>query len=262
MKPRYTVVYRTCECVSSVHSAARPFGLSKPELARACFESLRQAMGDRPCHWIVVGDRLDEGAIRWYHGRGAQHLPSPPGNDASLRTCLRAALEAEPEDWIYFCEDDYLHRANAFDEIQALIEGLPALLDTRHHSWWRRALIGDPASRMPLLFLPDYPDRYLPRRREPGLLFHSERGHWREVRNLTFSVLLQGRSLRRLAPLFERAATGARDKWLSRRLCGRWPFTGPCIALSPLPGLSTHMHDGAMTPLVDWEAELRRLRQG
>ncbi len=30
------------------------------------------------------------------------------------------------------------------------------------------------------------------------------------------------------------------------------------LCISPLPGLSTHLHEGVMSPLIDWKAEAAR----
>lgn len=259
MTPHFLVIWRTCECVGSVHTASRPFGLAKKELARTCFESLHRAATGHTVEWVVVGDRLEEDSQRWYAERGCRLVSCAPGNDGSLLECFRQADAVDPKTWIYFCEDDYLHLPSTFAEIETLIHHLPGLLRSQHSSRWRRLMIGDAADRQPVLFLPDYPDRYQSERREPSLLFLTGNRHWREVRNITFSFVLQGAVYHSLAPRLRSAAIGARDKWLGRQLFGRWPGRGPCVGLSPLPGLSTHMHDGVMTPLVDWTQTLAEL---
>jgi hypothetical protein len=54
--------------------------------------------------------------------------------------------------------------------------------------------------------------------------------------------------------IFKKASVGANDGYLSKALYGEKNFSGKILCLSPLPGLSTHMHTDTMTPLTDWEA--------
>ena len=49
------------------------------------------------------------------------------------------------------------------------------------------------------------------------------------------------------------SAIGPSDSILSEKIYGRFFFRKKAICLSPIKGLSTHMTEGVMTPLIDWE---------
>jgi len=40
---------------------------------------------------------------------------------------------------------------------------------------------------------------------------------------------------------------------LSEKIYGRIIFNNKALCVSPIKGLSTHMTEGVMTPLIDWE---------
>ena len=50
------------------------------------------------------------------------------------------------------------------------------------------------------------------------------------------------------------SSIGPSDAKLSEKVYGRLFFYNKAICISPLRGLSTHMTEGVMTPLVDWES--------
>ncbi|MGB5359703.1 MAG: hypothetical protein WBN27_07145 [Eudoraea sp.] len=52
---------------------------------------------------------------------------------------------------------------------------------------------------------------------------------------------------------------GNADRVISRKLFGRfgYGFWSSSVCFSPIPGLSTHMHQDTMTPLVNWEKLIR-----
>ena len=109
--------------------------------------------------------------------------------------------------------------------------------------------------RKPLILHPaDYPDRYKHDQLTLSFLFRTPLNHWRQIGNATFTLLAEAKTFKRYRSAFLRSARGADDDYLSHWVLERLPYRGRALCLSPIPGVATHMHDGVMTPLVDWEA--------
>jgi len=102
----------------------------------------------------------------------------------------------------------------------------------------------------------DYPDRYKPSKRFLTLLFLSKHCHWRHVHNTTFTFLTQTQSVERFHEILLKSSQGANDSYLSRNIFGKYNFRNRALCLSPIPGVATHMHQGTMTPTVEWEKVL------
>lgn len=254
-EPRFNVIFRACDLVLAVNGAPRPFGFDKRTLVQVCFDSLHKALQAVPHTITVLGDKLSPEITHFFESFPDVHLLHGNfGNEASLRETFRLA-DAVPEDeWIYFCEDDYLHVPHAFECIRDLILNGPSRSMQYRPRIRSFASFINPARQDLVIFPPDYPDRYLGKNRRFSLLFHGDRWHWRQVSNTTFTLLLKGSTFRRYRQLLEKSAKGANDAHLSRRMFGRYHFLGRTLCLSPIPGLSTHMHQSTMTPVVDWES--------
>lgn len=262
--PFYRVIFRTCDRVSSVHAVPRPFGLDKKALIRLSFLSLYESIKHFPHEITVVGDALSEETLQFF-----KRFPvtlnnhAPLGNDASIRETVRLATEAKDDDWVYFCEDDYLHVPDCFSKVNEIIEIKDAVLATKPASKLARFFLRGNLSDRPItLFLPDYPDRYFPTERKPSLIFKAPSSHWRQTTNTTFSYLTQARWVKKFQPVFLKASVGANDGYLSRRLYSPnlyldFLMQNRGLCLSPIPGLSTHTHEGTMTPSVDWESLIK-----
>ncbi len=126
--------------------------------------------------------------------------------------------------------------------------------------WWR--LLAGPLERAALcVFLPDYPSRYRAKYRRPSLLFHSRYCHWRQVTHTTWSFISQARQLKRHLRLLERFARTVDDRHMSERVYGGLWLRGRSLCVSPIPGLASHMHEGTMSVVGDWETLCNRYRQ-
>ena len=66
--------------------------------------------------------------------------------------------------------------------------------------------------------------------------------------------------MKRYKKILLRSSIGADDGVLSRRLFAGLIFGEKALCLSPIPGVSTHMHTEVMTPLVDWEKTIREVQ--
>jgi hypothetical protein len=256
------VIFRTCDRVLNLHSKGRPFDLDKGSIIRACFNSLFESLEgfDHSIH--VLGDRLSAEITAFFNTYPVTLTNSELGNDESIRQSLSRAYERPDDEWVYLCEDDYLHVPETFRVIRDLVDNRHSVLRTRPTTPFLGFIANHrltPPNKAPLFIHPaDYPDRYLPRKRRYSLLFLAELAHWRQISNTTFTLLAEAGTFKRFRKQFDRSASGAKDGYLSRKVFGTGSFAGRALCVSPIPGLSTHMHEGTMTPFVDWEAVYHR----
>jgi tetratricopeptide (TPR) repeat protein len=245
---RYHIIFRVCEDVYSLNTTLRnipdrrPFGLDKTALIDCCFESLVQSLksSNIPHELWVVGDRLTSQRIDFFKRFTTRLILGNFGNDDSLRKTYEIAATVPSGDWIYFCEDDYLHRNEAFSFIDDLI-------------LHRESYLGSLNKYDLFIYPPDYPDRYLQPDPMVGsisrnMIVHSRYCHWRQIPSTTFTFLCSSDSMKKFKNELEYCATGANDQALTRLVYSN------SLCISPIPALSTHMHENAMSPVVDWNA--------
>jgi hypothetical protein len=249
---KYRVVFRVCEIVDAVNQLPRPWNLDKRRTIQLAFRSLLASLEAASVDYsiYVVEDGISN-ELRAELAEAADGMISTDerGVCASLAKSYEVALGFADEDWVYFCEDDYLHRAVCMEYIDELLSGG----DTYLKNSAQRLLFVHPA---------DYPDRY--RNPDPFTgqaegryaVFCSGRCHWREVPSATYTWLVQVGTLRAQWALFRdnldhHARFGTGDQYLGEAIFAR----PDALCLSPMPSLSTHLHEGVMSPLVNWRAE-------
>jgi hypothetical protein len=251
--PVIHIIFRACDLVNAVNKQPRPFNYSKAELIKICFKSLYAAAQSVPHTITVLGDKLSDEMIDFFTAYNITFSNGNYGNDESIRQSLYAALKLENDnDWVYFCEDDYLHKPETFLYIANLIEAQGKI----HPGKRRLRLLSSVLyfSKPGIAIHPtDYPDRYWPKDRSQHFIFHTGDCHWRQVANTTFTFLLQVRDVKKYRSVIKRASVNANDAYLSKALYGKSHFFGKLLCLSPLPGLTAHMHINTMPPLVNWE---------
>lgn len=260
-KRKYNIIFRACDIVYAVNKNPRPFNLEKGQLIKLCFLSLIESLKDFDFKIIVIGDKLSEEMIAFFNCFEVELHLGNFGNDASFREALKVASKIPNDEWIYFCEDDYLQVSHAFEFIDHFLEERDSLFNQKKKFF---NLFPDVILKDKDLFIfpPDYPDRYDPGNRKSALILFSNDCHWRQVRNITFTFLTKSSTIKKHLALFKKASFNARegsmgnaDRKISRSLFGKLGFSFRTSAecFSPIPGLSTHMHRDTMTPLVDWE---------
>ena len=260
-KRKYNIILRACDIVNAVNKNPRPFNLEKGQLIKLCFLSLVESLKDLDFKIIVVGDKLSEEMIAFFnHFKVELHLGNF-GNDASFRETLKIAATIPNDEWIYFCEDDYLHVPHAFVFIDHFLDERETLFKQKKKffSLFREENLKD---KDLFIFPPDYPDRYDAGNRKSSLILFSNDCHWTRVSNITLTFLTKSSTIKKHSALFKKASGKARagssgnaDRVISRRLFGGFGFgfLSSSVCFSPIPGLSTHMHRDTMTPLVDWK---------
>jgi len=261
--PKYNIIFRTCDAVRAIHGS-RPFDLDKRTLIKICFLSLIESVKGFPHTIHILGDKLSP-EIQSFFGRFVERNENVTlsndnyGNDESIRQSISRALSFPDDEWVYFCEDDYLHQPHAFTWIDELIRSRYEVLSFRPGRKSLRLLFRD-VEKKPLFIHPaDYPDRYHANHRQFSLIFLTKYNHWRQISSTTFTFLGEVKSLKKYRkPLWE-SAKGAQDDYLSHHLLSHVLFLGRGLCVSPIPGLATHLTEGVMTPLVDWDGLVRRL---
>jgi len=207
--------------------------------------------------FIVIGDDLSQELLSFFGAFDDVVVDNAELGSAakSLQKQIHYAQQASDNEWVYMCEDDYLHVQFAFTYISEFIENSERYLSTSGEKKnYVNRVIGDLGSAPLIIHTPDYPDRYDPPWKRFSFIFLSKYCHWRQVTNTTHTFLLQGKTVRKFEKHIKASAVGPSDSKLSERVYGRLFFWNKALCVSPIRGLSTHMTEGVMTPLVDWKS--------
>ena len=163
------------------------------------------------------------------------------GNSPSYRKTLELAVALPPGGLVYFAEDDYLYRADAFEKLLAAFEQLPGI---------------------DYVTLFDHNDRYIRHddsRRGYSRVYLAGGTHWRTVESTCMTFGARVARLKADAWI-HRVGTlpkTPRDRPIWRLTQGQkwyfWKFPKRTL-ISPMPSMATHMDPGGLAPNVDWEA--------
>jgi hypothetical protein len=250
---KINVIFRACDKVNAVNKQPRPFGLEKDELIKICFKSLYASIQQVPHTITVLGDKLSAGMMSFFSDYDVNLSNGDYGNDASIRKSLETALRfSNDEEWIYFCEDDYLHRPETFLYIANLINEQSNVYPGKRSLGLLSSIIYFAKPNL-AIFPSDYPDRYWPKDRTQHYIFHTRDCHWRQVANTTFTFLMQVKDVKKYKQTILSASKNANDGYLSKTIFGKHHFVGKLLCLSPMPGLTAHMHVNTLPPLVNWK---------
>lgn len=267
-QPKINIIFRSCDLVNAVNKAPRPFNLNKKTLIKICFKSLYNNLPNINCKIIVLGDNLSTEMREFFLGHNIKLLEGVYGNDDSIRETIKIALDLNDDEWVYFCEDDYLHTPSFFDKISTLIREkesitpgkikLKKLLRKRYLTLMSfKRYINKPEL---VIFPCDYPDRYLNNSLEKSFIFKTSNHHWRQVSSTTFTFLMKVSELKKYKKNLLKSAFRANDHYLSKVLYGKSFFFNKMLCVSPIPSLSCHMHTETMSPLQDWEKIVNQLK--
>ncbi len=256
MPIKYHILFRACDRVESVHNIARPFGLSKLQIIKLCFYSIYQSVNNYEYQFTIIGDQLSKELIDFFKGFKNVLIQNESlgGAGQSLKKQIDIAMKVPDNEWIYMCEDDYLHTPYAFKYLSEFIENKEKYLQTsgRKRNYINR-IVGDLKNKPLVIHPPDYPDRYEPPWKRFSYIFISKYSHWRQISNTTHTFLLKSSTLKKFEKSIRSSAIGPSDSKLSEKVYGRIFFKNKALCVSPIKGLSTHMTEGVMTPLVNWD---------
>lgn len=256
MSVRYNILFRACDKVESVHNASRVFGLNKIQTIKVSFYSMYQALQVEQYKFTVIGDDLSLELLDFFKKFDDVIVENNKLGSAakSLQRQIDMALKIPDNEWVYMCEDDYLHTPYAFRYLSEFIKNKEKYLKTSGEKKnYINRIIGNLSNTPLIIHTPDYPDRYDPPWKRLSFIFLSKYCHWRQISNTTHTFLLESRTIKKFEKHIKASAVGPSDSKLSENVYGRLFFKNKTLCVSPIKGLSTHMTENVMTPLVDWE---------
>ena len=256
MSVKYNILLRACDKVESVHKVKRPFNLNKLQTIKVSFYSMYQSLQGSQYQITIIGDDLSSELLDFFKTFDDVIIDNDKLGSAakSLQKQIDIALNIPDDEWVYMCEDDYLHTPYAFQHLSEFINNKEQYIQTsgKKKNYMNR-IIGD-LSIIPLIIHPpDYPDRYMPPWKRLSFIFLSKYCHWRQITNTTHTILLKSSTIKKFEKHIKASAVGPSDAKLSGKVYGQLFFKNKALCISPIKGLSSHMHEGVMTPLVDWK---------
>jgi hypothetical protein len=253
---KYNIILRACDKVESSHKAKRPFNLNKLQTIKVCFYSLYQSLQRFDYNITIIGDDLSDELLEFFtHFNDIIVDNEVLGSAAkSLQKQIKLAEQIPDNEWIYMLEDDYLHTEYAFKYLDEFITNKEKYLQSsgKKKNYFNR-IIGNLADKPLIIHTPDYPDRYNPPWLRHSFIFLSKYCHWRQISNTTHTFMLEGKTLKKYLKYIKLSAVGPSDSKLSEKVYGRLFLFNKVLCISPIKGLSTHMTENVMTPLIDWE---------
>ncbi len=222
------IYFRACEKQDTISYVSRFNNFHKTIILKKCWLSIQKSIKKEDSLYLIE-DGLSESTLTWLFNNSTvpvqvvsvpEHSWEYHQHTVTLVDTLKQAAESSPEELHYIVEDDYLHTPEALDVLREnLLE-------------WNGFAVSY-----------DYPDRY----RDPKAsnIMIGKTRHWRTIDSSTMTVLAKGHVWSKVVPLLEKAASTSNDKVFEEIYKHI-----PCI--NPLPGVSCHLTDRHLTPLVDW----------
>ena len=178
MSVKFNILLRACDKVESVHKVKRPYNLNKLQTIKLSFYSLYKSLQNSQYQIKIIGDDLSLELLDFFKNFNDVIIDNDKLGSAakSLQKQIDIALNVPDDEWVYMCEDDYLHSPDTFKYISELIENKDQYLQTspKKKNYMNR-IIGD-LSKIPLIIHPpDYPDRYEPQWKRLSFIFLSKR---------------------------------------------------------------------------------------
>jgi hypothetical protein len=246
------VIFRACEANLSAGSLGdgledkpRWNGKRKLEIIRKCYASMQPDLGESDSI-IIVNDRTSEQTLQWMaektkaafsihnitplselrarHKYPAYH-PVIANSAEELMELVIQVAENNPKEIIYICEDDYLHSPIA-------LKAMKEIFSQGYNGFY-------------LTY--DYPDRYTIDRSKNCELHAGPYGHLRTAPSATLTMAALGSTWLSFKYDILRAGVFADDSWT-------WKAFAQSGCISPIPGHSTHLQDGCITPYINWDS--------
>ena len=237
MSIKYHILLRVCDKVESVHKVKRPFSLNKLQTIKVCFYSMYQSLQGSQCQITIIGDDLSLELLDFFKAFENVAVDNDKLGSAanSLQKQIDIALKIPDNEWVYMCEDDYLHTSYSFKYISEFIENKTQYLQTsgKKKNYMNR-IIGDLKDTPIIIHPPDYPDRYEPPWKRLSFVFLSKYCHWRQISNTTHTFLLESSTIKKFEKYIKASAVGPSDAKLSGKVYGRFFFKNKALCISPI----------------------------
>ena len=132
MSVKYNILLRACDKVESVHKVKRPFNLNKLQTIKVSFYSMYQSLQGSQYQITIIGDDLSQELIDFLGDFDGVvvHNTKLGSASRSLQKQITMALDVPSDEWVYMCEDDYLHSPKAFKYISEFIKNKEKYLKT------------------------------------------------------------------------------------------------------------------------------------
>ena len=245
------VFFRSCEANLKAGSLGdevtgngiRWNGKHKLEIIRKCYKSIQNGIDDSDLI-VVIDDRTTKETLNWMKDNTDAQFkvhpitplpelrekhPYPTYHPVLANSCpelmehLVSVAEANPEEVIYLCEDDYIHLPQAMTAMKALFK-------TGYSGFYAPQ---------------DYPDRYTIDSSRTCELHAGPHGHLRSIPSATLTLAAKGSTWLQYKFELLRAGAFADDTWT-------WKAFRQTGCLCPVPGHATHLQDGCITPFINW----------
>ena len=243
------ILFRSCEINISPGSLGtdkekpRWKDKNKLEILRKCYKSIQGGLVDAD-KIIVVNDSTSEETLQWMQDNTeaqfevhnirplaelrAEHAypdyhPVVVNSAQDFTEKLIKVAEENPNELIYACEDDYLHRTDA-------IKAMKVLFNTGYNGF----------------YLPyDYPDNYADEVSHLTELRFTVIGHLRTVPSATMTIAAPGKLWSHYKYEILRAGVFADDSWTYKAF-------NKTLCLAPVPSHATHLQEGCISPVINW----------
>lgn len=235
-EPRLYIIYRS---TGGDNRKNRPPYYSKMLCLRS-FLAAAARVRDRATITFMNDGPMPEDRLAIMRAWGTVESLPGLGNSPSYRKALEMAVALPADALVYFAEDDYLYRPEAFEKILAAFDTLP---------------------NVDYITPFDHLDRYIRRddsRRGYSRVYVAGGIHWRTVESSCMTFGARVRRMRSDAWIHRLGTVPntPRDRIIWRCALGEkwffWKFPKRTL-VGPIPSLATHMEPAGMAPNVDWE---------
>lgn len=239
MGKRMKIIYRVCEKQETMSFVPRWKNISKLEIIKKCWLSVQANVNAEEDTFYIFEDACSKNLLDWMQETAKapieQIISIPEDPRSRYEYCIHAIMPFDfllddlgpqnPKDLIYLCNDDFLHLPMALPYAKSVYEdGWTSFVTTY-----------------------DYPDRYtLDKTRNCDLLINRYT-HWRTIPCCTGVTIAPGEMWVKHKETIKRSVYFNSDAYT-------WEVYGKEKAICPIPGLSTHLTQNCLTPLINWEA--------
>jgi hypothetical protein len=199
---------------------------------------------------LIVADNVKDETMEWLQSYNFKHIHRTSlGNSGSFWFCYKLAMNLDYDDYVYFVENDYIHKPNS---MTVLLEGLK---------------IAD------YVTLYDHPDKYIdginPKVKNGGeksKVFLTNASHWKLTNSTTMTFASKVSTIRKDQTIFKLFTVGIIKKgntFFKKIQERRFPADYRIFSIltrarsrqiiCPIPGFSTHGETKYLSPLIDWE---------
>lgn len=227
------ITYRLCEKQETLSGGIRWNNKPKSDIIKKCWISLQYNIKADDTI-ILIQDNVSNSTIEWLVSTsrtkkieiidGSFKTKNIP-DYVAVADIIDFYSKKYPDEILFQTGDDYLYLPNCLSVCSNIIK----------RDNWQGYVVPY-----------DYPDRYILDTYKTCELYINNDCHWRTVNSSTGTQLALGRIYQRNIDSLKRDALTNSDAFTYKAF-------SEVRAVCPIPGLSTHLTMGCMTPFIDWE---------